>query len=206
MKKLFSLSLVFIILFSACASKTIQVKKYNDVDEKIISFMIKEDSKSLIVIGEKYHYIFEPNKTFEYLINNKQESFKLDIENGYYILDKKAFARFNVEIDEEKSSKDFIIWAYQNEAKKSKTKDGKDYLKLEIKMNGKYYLPNPEINNNIPKTDRIYQIKIKQSEIVDQNIEISPIKEVAKGVLGIVGVGVFIVIGIPYFLIGELSK
>lgn len=33
--------------------------------------MMKKDDKSFIIIGEKYQYIFEPNKDFEYLIQNR---------------------------------------------------------------------------------------------------------------------------------------
>jgi len=108
MKKALCLALAFMIFICGCYEK-ISITDTKDNYEKIVAFMLKEDDKSFIVIGKKYHYIFEPNKKFEYIINNKEEVFKFDIENGFYKLkDDKAFANFYVYINENKASKNLL--------------------------------------------------------------------------------------------------
>ncbi len=203
MKKVLALAMAFMVFLSGCYTKTVPRTKVNDIDEKIVALMLKEDDKSFIVIGEKYHYIFEPNETFEYIIKNKKDIFNFDMENGYYNLNKKAFARFNVYIEEDKVSKDFIIWALKNGAEKSKEKN--NYLKMQIILNGKFYLPNPEVNNSIPKLDKEYTIKIKKQEIIDEKVEVSPIKNVAGGIAVIIGGAFFLAIVIPIYVIGGLT-
>jgi len=143
MKKTLCLALAFMIFLCGCYEK-ISITDTKDNYEKIVAFMIKEDDKSFIVIGKKYHYIFEPNKKFEYIINNKNEAFKFDIENGSYKLeDDIAFAKFYVYIDKNKASKDVLTWALENDAIKSK--DKKDYLKIKIELKGKFYIANEKV-------------------------------------------------------------
>ena len=71
MKKLLAITLAFMVFFSGCYYKTTEKRSdYSETfDEKIVSFMMKTDDKSFIIIGEKYQYIFEPNKDFEYLMH-----------------------------------------------------------------------------------------------------------------------------------------
>ncbi|OCL91442.1 hypothetical protein [Arcobacter porcinus] len=206
MKKLLALTMAFIMFFSGCSTKTIQVKKWNEIDEKIIAFMLKEDDNSFVVIGEKYHYIFEPNEKFTYLLKNPKEPFILNIQDGYYRLDKKAFARFYVEIDKEKISKEFLIWAYENGAIKYKNKDEKESFRLQIIMEGEYYLSNLEVNNNIPKIDKEYHIKIQKQDLVDETVKSSPLKVVGQVVVIVAMIPIAIVIGVFAMLAMTLEK
>ena len=171
MKKLLAITLSFMVFFSGCYYKTTEKRSdYSETfDEKIVSFMMKTDDKSFIIIGEKYQYIFEPNKDFEYLIQNLNEAYKFDIEKGDYMLyvDNSAIAYFSIYIDQKNSSKDFIIWALKNKALQL---DDRNILRLTLKMKGKFYLPNEESNKVIPKLDKEFKIKVKKEKLVDREV------------------------------------
>ena len=171
MKKLLAITLAFMVFFSGCYYKTTEKRSdYSETfDEKIVSFMMKTDDKSFIIIGEKYQYIFEPNKDFEYLIQNLNEAYKFDIEKGDYTLyaDNSAIAYFSIYIDQKNSSKDFIIWALKNKALQL---DDRNILRLTLKMKGKFYLPNEESNKVIPKLDKEFKIKVKKEKLVDKEV------------------------------------
>lgn len=94
---------------------------------------MKEDDKSFIILGEKYSYVFKPDKTLEYLIQNLNEAYKFDIENGGYTIlsdEKNVVAGFKVIIDEENSSKELLSWAKKNGAYKPKIEGMEKYLFL----------------------------------------------------------------------------
>jgi len=199
MKKILCLALAFMIFLCGCYEK-INITDTKDNYEKIVAFMLKEDDKSFIVIGKKYHYIFEPNKKLEYIINNKNEAFKFDIENGSYKLeDDIAFANFYVYIDKTRASKDILTWALENEAYKIKDEE-KDYLRIKIELEGKFYIANTEVNNSIAKLDKNYRIIIQEEEISYTKLMLSPIQIVGQ-IPFIVTVSAIVVILVPFLLV-----
>lgn len=86
MKKTIALILSMILILSGCTSKLWNSRDVKRVSysETIDAFMMNPQNKSLIFIGEKYHYIFEPNEKFVYLYDNKNENIIFDSNNGVY--------------------------------------------------------------------------------------------------------------------------
>jgi|GEM_PF-1483536 len=200
MKKILCLALAFMIFLCGCYEK-VSITDTKDNYEKIVAFMLKEDDKSFIVIGKKYHYIFEPNKKLEYIINNKSEAFKFDIENGSYKLeDDNAFANFYVYIDKTKASKDILTWALENDAYNIKDEE-KDYLRIKIELEGKFYIANTEVNNSIAKLDKDYRIIIQEDEISYTKLMLSPIQVIGQAYFIVLGVALITVIVIPFILV-----
>jgi hypothetical protein len=198
MKKLLCLTLAFMIFFTGCSVKT--VKKYGETsfNEKIDAFMMKKDDKSFIIIGEKYHYIFEPNEQFEYLLKNMQEPYKFDIENGYYsIWRDKITAKFSININKKNASNEFMDWALKNGAKQYGKKEI-NQLKLGLTMEGKIYLPNEEFNKTIPKLEQEYNIRVYSKGMIDTKIIESPLIDAAKEVI-VIPVAIFV---IAYIAVG----
>ena len=170
MKKLLAITLAFMVFFSGCYQKAKGREYYGVFDEKIVAFAMKEDDKSFIILGEKYSYIFKPDKTLEYLIQNLNEAYKFDIENGGYTIlsdEKNVVAGFKVIIDEENSSKELLSWAKKNGAYKPKIEGMEKYLFINMYMEGKLYLPNEELNKSVPKLDKEFKIKVKKERFVD---------------------------------------
>jgi len=199
MKKALCLALAFMIFLCGCIEK-ISITEKKDNYEKIVAFMLKEDDKSFIVIGKKYHYIFEPNKKLEYIINNKSEAFKFDIENGSYKLeDDIAFANFYVYIDTTKVSKDILIWALKNNAYKIKDEE-KDYLRIKIELEGKFYIANEKVNNSIAKLSKDYRIIIQEDEISYTKLMLSPIQVIGQTPYYIVIGTIIVAVAIPIIL------
>lgn len=174
MKKVLALTLAFMVFFSGCGTKIQKIpsKIDNVYDEKIDAFMFNENDNSLIFVGKKYHYIFERNVKFKYLIQNIKEGFYFDLEKSSCII-KGDVATVNlaIKINQINSSKEFINWALKNHAKYTEKDDKNSNLNLSIYLKGKIYQPNIEVNKNIPKLDETYTINVKQSHLPDEEIK-----------------------------------
>lgn len=174
MKKLLAITLSFMVFFSGCGTKikTIPSKVDNEYIEKIDAFMFNNQDKSLMFIGERYHYIFESNKRFEHLTQNIEEDFYFNLENSNCIIKGDiATVKLIVTINQQNSSKEFINWALKNYAEYTKKDDKSSDINLFIYLKGKIYQPNEEVTKNIPKLDKTYMINVKQSHLPDEKIE-----------------------------------
>lgn len=180
MKMLFSLAMVFMVFFSGCYTKRDTKSTY--IDEKVYAFMINQENKSFVIVGEKYHYIFEANRKFEYLLQNLNEAYTFEIEDGGYYInhDNTVFAMFSIDIDEKKVSKKFLDWAKKNGAFttfKKGTSFKEHTLVLRISMQGKLYLPNKEFNKSVPKLNKEYKIKVSVEEVINKElVMLSPLQ------------------------------
>lgn len=191
MKKVLAITLAFIVFFSGCYTK--QDTKYTSIDEKVDAFMINPKDKSFVVVGEKYHYIFKPNKKFEYLLQNLNEAYTFEIEDGGYYINhnNEVSAMFSIYIDEEKVSKEFLDWAKNNGAFTTFAKGTfkEKILVLQISMKGKLYLPNKEFNKSVPKLDKEYKIKVRVEEVINkETVMLSPLQ------IALIPVAIFVVV------------
>ena len=73
-------------------------------------------------------------------------------------------------------------------------------------MEGEYYLSNLEVNNNIPKIDKEYHIKIQKQDLVDETVKSSPLKVVGQVVVIVAMIQIAIVIGVFAMLAMTLEK
>ncbi|AGR77074.1 hypothetical protein A7H1H_0763 [Aliarcobacter butzleri 7h1h] len=185
MKKLLALTLIFMVFFSGCyTKKTYKESTYEEFDEKIVAFAMKEDNKSFIILGEKYSYVFESNEILGHLIENLNEAYTFNMEKGVYEInqDGKAYAWFSVYIDENKSSKRFIDWALKNGA--YRVSDDNSLRLSFTKIKGKFYLPNEKLNKSVPKLDREFKIKVNKEKIVDkEKTELSTLSTLGAGLI-----------------------
>lgn len=67
-------ALFFLVMGSGCMTALLYSKNkpketITTTQEEVSSFLITEDGKQLIVVGKRYHYIFEPNDTLKFILN-----------------------------------------------------------------------------------------------------------------------------------------
>lgn len=172
MKKTIVLILSIMLLFIGCEQKKFitslwEQEKQVPYDETIISFMINPENKSLIFIGQKYHYIFNPNEKFSYLYDNKNENITFDSTNGTYeTRDDKVLANFSAYLYTKNLNQEIIDWALKNGGEY--TNKTKEKIKVRISLNGTRYLANEEVNKVAEKLST--ELKIKINDIVPNDL------------------------------------
>lgn len=198
-KKLLVFYIIVSILFTSCVQKELMSK--NQYNESIKNFLISKDGKKLVVIGEKYHYIFEMNKTLLEILTSRQKkdikanfsSFSIDINNnivGKYYLSYELYRPYSKE--EDKLFNEDLLWLEKQ--KFEKVKYYSDMIKYKYghkgKLKGVRYLAS---DINLPKNsfNQEYVIRIQEENYKydkDTRDMLSPVAQVADGVLIIGGV------------------
>lgn len=201
MSKILALSLIISLLFSSCAHKALWSKKrYN---ESVKNFLISEDGKKLVVISQKYHYIFDIDKSLKQILLSKHKqniianfsTFELNKDrniNGSYYLKYELEKYFS---EEEKITFDKNTnWLIKNGFKKHKDQfsTNKIIYTFQSQLTGKRYIAN---NITVPNNsfNKQYTIIIEEYEYTKDTREIlSPVAYTVDGVLIVGGVALFI--------------
>lgn len=214
MKKTIALILSMILILSGCTSKLWNSKDVKRVSysETIDAFMMNPQNKSLIFIGEKYHYIFEPNEKFVYLYDNKNENIIFDSNNGVYeIRDNKIYAYFSIYIYTKNMKQEIIDWALKNNGKYV---ENNEKIKMSITLDGTRYLSDLKVNQVVEKLSMKHNIKIdvivKEDEYsTASKIALTPLTVTGDTIVvagGMVLAGVFIATATVLISLGCLSS
>lgn len=197
---------VAIFLSIGCATPAIwkdgsSDKDYKRYTETIDAFMVNPADKSMIFIGEKYHYIFEPNDKLAYLLDHRDGSMEFLVADGNYNISNDIVdAGFQVAIDKTKATKQTLKWLNGQNA------DNANNNKIYISLDGKRYNSDPKINSAVPKTTKPFSITIqdttKKRNIGGTIVKViaTPLALVADGVI-IIGAGIAL---IPIAISGNL--
>ncbi|WP_372998755.1 hypothetical protein [Sulfurimonas sp.] len=201
MMKIISIALLFSVLFSGCA--TIQLWEDPKYKETFEEFLITEDGSKLVILGEKYHYIFSTNeKLKEILLSNKRknikpvfEDFKVDINNS---IQGKYNLFYNTNDKESKND----IWLEKIGFETSKRASKKIFTyKYSGSMKGVRYLPKEPIISKY-KFNNKYNIYIEEEPTTFYNTGralLTPITVAEDGAL-IYGTTVLLVVSSPLIL------
>jgi hypothetical protein len=194
---------VAIFLSMGCATPALWKDSSSDIDymsytETIDAFMINPNDKSMIFIGEKYHYIFEPNDQLAYLLEHRDSSMEFLIANGSYnISNDIANVGFQVAIDKTKATKQTMEWLNGQNAHNNT---------IYISLYGKRYNADSKINNAVQKSTKPFSITIqsttKKTNIGGMIVKViaTPIALAVDGAI-IIGAGIAL---IPIAISGNL--
>jgi hypothetical protein len=139
--KIISLLILSLMLVS-CTHFTKDMWKKPNYQEEIAAFLLTEDGKTLVVIGEKYHYIFEIDDTLKKILLSDQRK-----------LIKPEFKQFEVDRDNEVSGRILLKYSSKNlddyfmitKLGFSSDWHGRNYF-FTKQLKGKRYTTNKEIN------------------------------------------------------------
>lgn len=224
MKKIILMALVFTLLFSGCTVHYLTKKLWQDnykeinYDETIDALMMNPEDDSMIFIGEKYHYIFQPDQTLSYLLKHRDEqAMVFEVEQGNYeVKEDNATAFFRVYIDSKIATQEVVEWANKNGYNKH-NKSEEDKIIVAVWMKGKRYIADPAVNKAVEKLSKQYHIQVAEKHLDNMNnaarIALTPLTvavdsvQVAGSIVPLVVVsGIAIGVMTPLFILSNALK
>lgn len=215
--------IVFFLIFvlTGCTSTTSQLwkdhYKSSTYDEMINGLAVNSGDQSLIVVGEKYHYLFDRNEVLAYLLeHNNGKNMIFDLEHGRYEAEEDQIkANFTIKIDVNQIEKENMQWL--NNHKVAINKDRNNVINIRLSLKGKRYIADPVVNQAVQKLSKQYKINITEKQIDNLNngarILLTPLAVVVDGVgaisitVGIVAAaGVIAVVGVTVLTIREICQ
>jgi hypothetical protein len=159
--------------------------------EKIDAFLLNPESGQTVFVGEKYHYIFDANPQFNFLLKHREDSsvtFNI-IKGAYYQTnDDNATAHFSVTIDSKTANQELLEWAKVNHIPLN------SYTALYtviLNLKGKRYLSDPKVNQHAQKLSKTIEVLVidlkKENRPLVVKILGTPLTVAADGVLLVVG-------------------
>lgn len=201
MKKIYMLLISFLLI--SCAPTTNYIWGKSTYKEKIGSFLVSKDGKNLVIVGEKYHYIFNlDNKLKNILISEKRKLLKpsfsyFTVDNENNIFGKYTLYYSNKDNNHQK-------WFKKN-GFKSYTKKNKKQYKYSFSghVKGKRYSTNKKINSSF-NFNKTYSLEIEEPTSTLGylgKLLATPITIAADGVLSVTGVKLFTAFMIPLAIV-----
>lgn len=184
-------SFVF-LTFSGCATE--QLFKPVEYTEKVNSLMASADKKTLVILTEKFHYIFDSQENLLAIIGSALHS-KINGEIGHFKIDSNNTATGGVKL----FIVDKLTDSELEEAKKfGFTKTGyKDSLVLEVKLVGRRYDANgvyPKAPVNTLNKEYVIYVTAEQSRLEKTlKAPLTPITLAIDGTLVIAAIPLFLV-------------
>ncbi len=195
----FGVLLVSILLFSfgttGCMTHELRTKAKSDSSytENVASILMSEDGKSIVFIGDDYHYIFDAplelidslRSPFRKSLFAKFKDFRVDLQN-------QVVGTVTVVLDESASQKD------KSEAINIGYENRNNSPTLELTIFGKRYNSGDvTIDNAGYKLNYTYQVKIREERGLLEKAALTaatPITVLADGALWLVGVPLVILL------------
>ena len=151
MKKYKNFLFIFLLLLSSCEidrTKRMWSKKahYNDT---ITSFLIREDGKQMAFIGKEYHYVLDADSEILKNLLSWNSRLKLTTQTSNFYVGLTNSVELDVQIYT-------VFTSFSPEEleflKKLGFSEKNQRFSKNIKLKGKRYLPNPNVNYDIPSS------------------------------------------------------
>jgi len=174
-KALINQVIVFFLIFvlTGCTSTTSKLwkdhYKSSSYGEVIDALAVNSGDQSLIVVGEKYHYLFDRNEVLAYLLAHYDgKNMIFDLEHGQYETEEDRIkANFTVNINLNQLENEDIQWL--NNHKIITNKDQNNIVDIHLSLKGKRYIADPVVNQAVQKLSKQYKISISEKQIDNLN-------------------------------------
>ncbi|PHM17406.1 MAG: hypothetical protein CJD30_06465 [Sulfuricurvum sp. PD_MW2] len=201
MKKTFWVTLVIaMVSFMSMGCMTSQLWEdkvtYTPYSETIDAFLLNAKNDETIFLGKKYHYIFDANPQFGYLLKHRENaSITFNVSQGarFQAENDTLNARFSVTIDSKTIDQELQEWINDNHVSLNpKTK----VYTIPISLKGKRYFSDRYVNEKAQQLSKEIYITVnevkKEGSPVVVKILGTPIAVAADGVMFVVGMAIFI--------------
>lgn len=201
MKKTFWVTLVIAALsFMSMGCMTSQLWEdkvtYTPYSETIDAFLFNAKNDETIFLGKKYHYIFDANPQFGYLLKHRENpAITFNVSQGarFQAENDALNARFSVIIDSKTIDQELQEWINDNHVSLNpKTK----VYTIPISLKGKRYFSDRYVNEKAQQLSKEIYITVnevkKEGSPVVVKILGTPIAVAADGVMFVVGMAIFI--------------
>ena len=182
-------ALSFLIFTGACFTPALHSgKPTKSYQEKVETFLMSEDKEQLIVIGEKYHYIFPTNDVLKFITQwpDKKQQVKASFSTFRVQLDQSLAGSYTLFIRDSRKlspeAKQLLISKGFFDNKSSNT------LRYHGGLAGKRYLANEVRVPETLKLNKQYTIQIIENDTVSagevaKRIALTPLAVAADGLL-----------------------
>lgn len=201
MKKTFWVTLVIAaVSFMSMGCMTSQLWEdkvtYTPYSETIDAFLFNAKNDETIFLGKKYHYIFDANPQFGYLLKHRENpAITFNVSQGarFQAENDRLNARFSVTIDSKTIDQELQEWINDNHVSLNpKTK----VYTIPISLKGKRYFSDRYVNEKAQQLSKEIYITVnevkKEGSPVVVKILGTPIAVAADGVMFVVGMAIFI--------------
>lgn len=201
MKKTFWVTLVIaMVSFMSMGCMTSQLWEdkvtYTPYSETIDAFLLNAKNDETIFLGKKYHYIFDANPQFGYLLKHRENpAITFNVSQGarFQAENDTLNARFSVTIDSKTIDQELQEWINDNHVSLNpKTK----VYTIPISLKGKRYFSDRYVNEKAQQLSKEIYITVnevkKEGSPVVVKILGTPIAVAADGVMFVVGMAIFI--------------
>jgi hypothetical protein len=196
-------TLVFLLLLCGCAqTQTDKLWSAPTYTERINQFLINPEDKSLIIIGEKYHYIFNEDSAPLVLLG---WSSRKNLHAFFYAFEVNSenivTGTYSLNSDSKKASIEEINWLKSNGFKINKSGL---YTKT-LKVSGTRYLAGNVHISNSSHLNKQYRISIERPNSTFETISktaLTPITVTSDAVTVIGGTALLVAIAVPIMAVG----
>lgn len=158
-------SIIFSLLFSGCATK--ELWSNENYKESVETFLISKDKKQLVVIGKKYHYIFDlDDRLKDILESEKRKKLKVFFQDFQLISNENIQGKYALyyhtdrkELKNDEDYKWFESKGFKDSDDNSIFSDKLKYV-LIGKLKGKRYNPDGVMIPNSKKFNQPYCVRI----------------------------------------------
>lgn len=170
MKKLISLCLLIVFVFNGCVTKSVwKPEETIEKKEVIKQFLVSENKKTIVFLGENYHFIFGSDnmndrdyKFMIKLLNLSKQDRKLlridELHTKIHIENNGEMKCFTViKIDSKELNKEKIYFFRKLGFYYSKRKN---VLRAHLNLNGKVYKTNEKFNKYVKGLSKEYNLKL----------------------------------------------
>lgn len=207
--KIFIINFIFAVLLGGCTAISLWERNpiYTDT---INRFLVTEDGKKLVFIGEKYHYVFDSQKTLRQILLWKDRMLLEAKLNEKFIVDNSNNISGTLQVICKCKNATAIQFSWiENIGFKKVPVSGSQFDEkeilyiLDIRLSGVRYLAKDLALDNYAKLNKTYEVYIEEpkstSGIIGRAM-LTPIVVAADGIVTI-GLSTLFVIGLPSMLV-----
>ncbi len=202
--KSFLIAILITLNLTSCATINLWKKSY--YAENFKNFLITEDGKKIVILGEKYHYIFDDKSGDLNKLLSWESKSKLEIENYNFRISEinKITCSITLKSKSQKNSSVNLSkkeTAFLQKLGFTNTSSDEVIFKKNINISGERYSPKSGINYGAtaPSKDE-YRANIEIDDYTDKTkkIVLTPVAVVGDGALAVAFVGLILLD--PHFL------
>jgi len=189
--------LICFSIFSACTPYTKKLwNKSSQYKENIDSFMVSEDGKILVVIGETYHYIFDLNAEFKAILLSEYRPKLKPVFYGFQV-DETNGVSGTVSLSYVTDNKHVIDRLKRDGFKRDGSWRAVKRFVYSGKLIGNRYVSDKRINKKI-QFSTAYTVRVKETPTISDYVEKilkTPVTVLADGVIVIFGTVTLVAVG-----------
>ena len=188
--------LIVILIITNLTSCTKKLWKKSYYTENFKNFMTTKNGKKIVILGKKYHYVFDDESRILNKLLSWGNRSKLEIENYNFRVSEinKITGSITIKSKSQQNSDDDLDEEDLHYLEKLGFTSDENIFKKNIILSGQRYSPKSGVNYDMTDSEnKEHKVKIELDDYVDKvkKIALTPITVLSDGVLIIAGTALF---------------